>query len=75
MGRPLFHPTHRSMMPGFEPALELEPGGVGCIGRRKAAGGKAEPFGLRPYCFLKALAVIHLHQLPVRPELVEGLPL
>ena len=59
MVRALLHPAHRPVVPGLEPALEVEPGGVGRIGARKAAGGETEPLGFRSYCFLKALAVIH----------------
>jgi hypothetical protein len=62
-------------MPGFEPALKVEPGTIRGFGSRESARRKADPLCFLSYCFLKALAVIHLHQLPVRPELVEGLPL
>jgi hypothetical protein len=46
-------------MTGIEPALEFKPGTVSRIRAREAAGGKAEPFRFRPYCFLKALALMH----------------
>ena len=55
----LLHPAHRSVMAGLEPAAELEPGAVGGIGAREAAGGKAQPLGFGAYCFLKGLAPIH----------------
>src|SRR5690349_11591107 len=47
------------MMTGLEPALELQPSAVGGIGRREAAGHEAQLRRLRPYCFLKALALMH----------------
>ena len=65
-----------SFMAGFDIAAAIFL--ISCIsllGTREAAGRKAEPLRFLPYCFLKALAVIHRHQLLVRPELVEGLPL
>ena len=62
-------------MPGFEPALEVEPGGIRRVGAREAAGGKADPLRFLSYCFLKALAVNPPDtDYTVRPELVEGLP-
>ena len=56
----LFHPAHRPVVPRLEPAPEVEPGRVRRIGAREPAGHEAEPLGLGPYCFLKALAVIHV---------------
>ena len=35
--RARLHPPHRAVMPRLEPPLELEPGGIGGIGARKAA--------------------------------------
>ena len=46
-------------MPGFEPPLELQPGRIGGIGPREAARDEAQLARLAPYCFLKALVVIH----------------
>ena len=57
--RALLHPAHRPVVPGVEPALEVEPGRVGGIGAREAARGEAQPRRLRPYCFLKAFVLIH----------------
>ena len=53
------HPAHRSVVPGLEPAADVEPGGVGGVGPRKAAGDEAQPLGLGAYCLLKGLALIH----------------
>jgi hypothetical protein len=46
-------------MARLDPALDIEPSGIGGIGPREPAGGKAELPRLRPYCFLKALAFMH----------------
>ncbi len=62
--RALLHPAHRSVMAGLDPALELEPRGVGGIGARESAGGKTQALGFRSYCFLKALALKHAEPLP-----------
>ena len=43
--RPLLHPAHRPVMPGLEPALELEPGVGRRIRARKAARRETEPGG------------------------------
>ena len=67
MMRPLLHPAHRPVMRGLEPVPQIEPGRVRRIGPRKAAGDEAQPRCFLPYCFLKALAVIHpfaLHRSP-----------
>ena len=47
MVRALLHPAHRPVMPGVQPALEVEPGRIGGIGAREAAGDEAEPLGFR----------------------------
>ena len=75
MVRALLHPAHRPVVPGLQPALEVEPGRVGRVGARKAARRETQPLRFRSYCFLKALAGIHPAPIPVHPELVEGPPL
>jgi hypothetical protein len=47
------------MVPGLEPAPEIETGGLSGFRSRYSAGDKAEPLGFAPYCFLKALAFMH----------------
>jgi hypothetical protein len=47
------------MVPRLEPSFQVEPGWVGSVGAREAAGDEAQPFGFRPYCFLKALPFMH----------------
>ena len=73
--RALLHPAHRPVMPGLEPALEVEPGRVRRIGAREAARGETQPLRLGSYCFLKAFVGSHGSHYTARPELVEGLPL
>jgi hypothetical protein len=55
------------MVPGLQPALEVDAGRVRGIGTGETAGDEVEPFGFRPYCFLKALASIHASALHRRP--------
>jgi hypothetical protein len=50
-------------MPRLEPPLELETGRVRRIGAREAALGEAQLGRFGPYCFLKALALMHAAQL------------
>ena len=59
MVRARLHPAHRPVVPGLEPAPDVEPGSVGGVGAREAAGGEAQPLGLGAYCLLKGLALIH----------------
>jgi hypothetical protein len=46
-------------MSGFQPAFDVDSGGIGSIGTREAASGETEPRRFRPYCFLKAFLVSH----------------
>jgi ABC-2 type transport system ATP-binding protein len=59
MMRPRLHPAHRSVVTGFEPALEVDPRCVGRIGAGEAARDEAQLSRSRFYCFLKALALMH----------------
>src|SRR4051794_20613689 len=56
---PRLHPSHGSVVTGLEPAHDVEPGGVGRVRAREAAGCEAQLRRLRPYCFLKPLALMH----------------
>ena len=71
--RALLHPAHRPVMPGLEPALEVEPGRVRGIGARKAAGDEAEPraSALIASSRLSSLSTARLYT--VRPEFVAGI--
>ena len=46
--RALLHPAHRPVMPRLEPALEVEPSGIGSVGAREAAGARSRAAPLRP---------------------------
>src|SRR5689334_20259656 len=50
-------------MTGFEPATNVQAGGIGGIGARETAGGETEPPRFRSYCFLKAFLVSHARAL------------
>ena len=53
------------MAPRLEPAPEVGPGRIRRIGAREAAGDETQSLGLGPYCFFKALPVIH--SAPITP--------
>src|SRR5439155_2354616 len=63
--RPRLHPTHRPVVARVEPSPEVDARRVGCVSSREAARHEAEPRRLRPYCFLKALVVMH-RRVPTR---------
>jgi ABC-2 type transport system ATP-binding protein len=60
-------------VPGLEPAPEVQPGGIGGVRAREAASREAELRRFDPYCFLKALRLIHVGHLHVPTGSIYGL--
>lgn len=60
-------------MSSFEPAPNVEPGGVRRVRAREAAGRETEPLRFRSYCFLKAFLVSHVRALTLAPAFFVGI--